>query len=219
MGNAIVTLPAYLTFTGVDSAESIPAMRALSARYPIEWGVLFDPGRRGEVLFPDAAVRDAIARAGVRLSVHVCGDIATAIVLGRNPAVQFAGFSRLQINHGRAGSTAEQIRNGRDFAARQGMRAVLQCQGAFPQEEGVDWLFDVSFGTGAAPREWPPLSASQPFCGYSGGLGPNNVRGRLASAPVAAGVSYWIDMESGVRTEGRFDTAKCAAVCEAVFGP
>jgi hypothetical protein len=131
--------------------------------------------------------------------------------------VQFAGFSRLQINHGRAGSTAQQIRHGRDFAAGQGMRAVLQCQGAFPQDAGVDWLFDVSFGTGAAPRDWPPLSSSQPFCGFSGGLGPDNVRARLAYAPVAPGVAYWIDMESGVRTDGRFDTAKCAAVCAAVF--
>jgi phosphoribosylanthranilate isomerase len=98
------------------------------------------------------------------------------------------------------------------------MRAVLQCQGAFPPDAGVDWLFDVSFGTGAAAREWPPLADSQPFCGYAGGLGPDNVHARLARAPVAPGVRYWIDMESGVRTEGQFDTAKCAAVCEAVFG-
>jgi hypothetical protein len=219
MGDAIAIKPAYLTFTGVDSIESIPAMRVLSSRYPIEWGVLFDPLRRGEVLFPDAAVRDAVARAGVRLSVHVCGEVAAAIVQGQSPAVQFAGFSRLQINHGRAGSTAQQIRHSRDFAAGQGMRAVLQCQGTFPQDAGVDWLFDVSFGTGAAAREWPPLSSSQPFCGFSGGLGPDNVQARLASAPVAPGVRYWIDMESGVRTEGRFDPAKCAAVCEAVYGP
>jgi hypothetical protein len=218
MGNTIVTQPAYITFTGVDSAESIPAMQALSSRYPIEWGVLFDPGRPSEPLFPEAAVRAAVARAGVRLGVHVCGELAAAIVQGRKPAVQFAGFSRLQINHGRAGSTAEQIRHSRDFAAGQGLRAVLQCQGAFPQDAGVDWLFDVSFGTGAVAREWPPLSCSGPFCGYSGGLGPDNVRARLASAPVAPGVPYWIDMESGVRTDGRFDTAKCAAVCEAVFG-
>jgi hypothetical protein len=217
MGDAIATKPVYITFTGVDGTESIPAMRALSSRYPIEWGVLFDPRRQGEVLFPDAAVRDAVARAGVRLSVHVCGEIAAAIVSGQKPAVQFAGFSRLQINHGRAGSTAQQIRNSRDFAAGHGMRAVLQCQGSFPQDAGVDWLFDVSFGTGAAAPEWPPLSASQPFCGYSGGLGPQNVQARLARAPVAPGVPYWIDMESGVRTDGRFDTAKCAAVCEAVF--
>jgi hypothetical protein len=29
---------------------------------------------------------------------------------------------------------------------------------------------------------------------------------------------YWIDMESGVRTDDRFDIEKCRAVCEAVFG-
>jgi hypothetical protein len=31
-------------------------------------------------------------------------------------------------------------------------------------------------------------------------------------------VAYWIDMESGVRTGGWLDVAKCEAVCRAVYG-
>lgn len=40
----------------------------------------------------------------------------------------------------------------------------------------------------------------------------------LAKLDIAPGAAYWIDMESGVRTQGRFDLAKCEAVCRAVYG-
>jgi hypothetical protein len=37
-------------------------------------------------------------------------------------------------------------------------------------------------------------------------------------AAVASTGPYWIDMESGVRTDDRFDLGKCRAVCDAVYG-
>jgi hypothetical protein len=210
--------PVFITFTGADSVDSIEAMRALSGRYPIEWGVLIDSAQEGNALFPGEAARCALARSGLRLSAHVCGEAARAIVEGRSPSLHLAGFSRLQINHGRTGSNVQEILNSIDYAATAGVRPALQCQGAFPSIVGIDWLYDVSFGTGAQAGDWPALSTAQPFCGYSGGLGPDNVRNRLARVPVASGVPFWIDMESGVRTQGRLDIEKCRAVCEAVFG-
>ena len=36
--------PAFITFTGVDRAELLPGMIELTAMYPIEWGILLDPG-------------------------------------------------------------------------------------------------------------------------------------------------------------------------------
>jgi hypothetical protein len=210
--------PVFITFTGADSVDSIAGMQALSDCYPIEWGVLIDSTQEGNALFPDEAIRRAMVRAGVRLSAHVCGEVARAIVDGRKPPLNLAGFARLQINHGRAGSNVQEILNSIDYAAAAGVRPALQCQGAFPSIVGVDWLYDVSFGTGAQAGTWPALSTAQPFCGYSGGLGPDNVQSRLALAPVAQDIPFWIDMESGVRTHGRLDVDKCAAVCEAVFG-
>jgi hypothetical protein len=40
----------------------------------------------------------------------------------------------------------------------------------------------------------------------------------LARIAAPDGALYWIDMESGVRTDGVFDLAKCEAVCRAVYG-
>jgi phosphoribosylanthranilate isomerase len=95
---------------------------------------------------------------------------------------------------------------------------VLQCWDPFPNDLRVDWLFDVSFGTGQRPTSWPVLPVDGAFCGYSGGIGPANVAEILATVAAPAGAQYWIDMESGVRTDGWFDLAKCEAVCRAVFG-
>lgn len=211
------TAPAYITFTGIDRADLLPGMLALSARYPIEWGVLLDVEQEGAPLFPAAAVRRALQSAPVRLSAHICGGAARSIVEGGDPALDLAGFSRMQINHGRAGSGDHDIRNSAHFGARHGVRTALQCQGEFPADLRVDWLYDVSFGTGVRPNSWPAAAALLPFCGYSGGLGPDTVRATLPKLPIAAGASYWIDMESGVRTDGRFDLGKCEAVCRIVF--
>ena len=52
------------------------------------------------------------------------------------------------------------------------------------------------------------------FCGYAGGLNPDTIGDALAAiaARVPDGQPYWIDMESGVRTDDRFDLDKCERV-------
>lgn len=210
--------PAFITFTGADRIDLIPGMQALSARYPIEWGVLMDTDKEGTMLFPMAATRRAMQRAGVRLSAHICGKAARAIAEGRDTGLALDGFARAQINHGRSGSTDSEIRHCQQFAARHGIRAALQCQGDFPHDIRADWLYDVSFGTGAQPTAWPPIGGQRAFCGFSGGLGPDNVGTILSGLTIAPDTAYWIDMESGVRNGPDFDLEKCEAVCRTVFG-
>ena len=213
--------PVFIAFTGVDRADLLPGLRRLAKRYPIEWGVLVDPAQEDKPLFPDAETRSALLAANdLRWAVHVCGAAARAIVddpLTAPPPP--AGVQRIQVNHGFQGSDAVQVAAARDHGRRLGVRTVLQCQGDFPAEAGVDWLFDVSFGTGVRPEHWPaPPASDGPFGGYSGGIGPDTVGDILARIAAPDGALYWIDMESGVRTDGAFDLAKCEAVCRAVYG-
>jgi hypothetical protein len=210
--------PSFITFTGVDDDSLLPGMLALSARYPIEWGVLLDAAQEGAPLFPVKAVRLAIQAAPLRLSAHICGGAAKAIVEGREPGLDLRGYSRVQINHSRSGSNSSEIRNSQQFAARHGVRSALQCQGDFPDDLRADWLYDVSFGTGVRPGTWPAIGTQKTFCGYSGGLNPDNVADMLAGLTVPPGAEYWIDMESGVRTGSKFDLSKCEAVCRIVYG-
>lgn len=211
--------PAFITFTGVDDVVLLKGMRELSQRYPIEWGVLIDPARRHERLFPDDEQIDRIRQAGLRLSAHVCGELAQDIVTGRAERLNLGGFSRLQVNHGRDGASSDVVASVNRFAAAHGLRGVLQCNGEFPVDETrVDWLYDVSFGEGVTPDSYPALSGTFPFCGYSGGITAETVNALLSERyPVADGAAFWIDMESGVRTGGSMDLEKCSAVCRAVY--
>lgn len=211
--------PSFIAFTGVDDPALAGGLQALSARYPIEWGLLIDDDRTDEPLFPTPDRRAALlAQPGLRWAAHVCGREARAIA--NDPAaarVDLSGFQRLQVNHSFAGSGPAQIENVVRFGRSRGLRTLLQCGGDFPADPRLDWLFDTSFGTGAAPSHWPAVSAAA-FGGFSGGIGPANAREVVAAIAAPAGAQYWIDMESGIRTDGRFDLAKCEAVCCAVYG-
>jgi len=213
-------LPAFIAFTGVDLATVIDDLKALSARYPIEWGILIDPAQESLPLFPDVATRQTLLTAGeLRFAAHVCGDEAKRIANAPDTAtLDLAGFSRLQVNHSFEGSSVAQIENTVRFGRHRGLRAMLQCKGTFPADARLDWLFDTSFGRGAAPSAWPKLPAGGPFCGFSGGINAGNVVDVLKAIDAEDGALYWIDMESGVRTDGWFDLDKCETVCKAVFG-
>ena len=83
------------------------------------------------------------------------------------------------------------------------------------RDEGVDVVFlhDVSGGHGIAPDHWQTPVGN--YCGYAGGLTPETLEESLELISIAAGeTSIWIDMESGIRTEGRFDLGKARRVLE-----
>lgn len=211
--------PAFVTFTGIDDAALVKGIVELSHRYPIEWGVLIDREQAGRPLFPTARQIDRFRAAGVRLCAHICGTYAREIAGGLSPELNLAGFSRIQVNHGRAGADGDVVSAVSRYAARHGVRGVLQCNGPFPLEQtSVDWLFDVSFGEGVRPESFPAIRSQHPFCGLSGGISPDNVVQLVGERIERSGdYLYWIDMESGVRTGGAFDLRKCAAVCAAVY--
>ena len=209
--------PSFVTFTGVDDPAHLPDIKELSSRYSIEWGVLIDSAQAGDELFPTISGLDVIKSQGLRLSAHVCGVPARDIAEGREPEVDLTGFSRLQLNHSREGSSESVVKNAYSFAVSNGLRLALQCQADFPNDSRADWLYDVSFGTGVRPTSWPELTQSHPFCGYSGGFSPDTVVQTLSGIELSKH-DYWIDMESGVRTNGALDLDKCEQVCKLVFG-
>jgi len=211
--------PAFIAFTGVDCPTLLPGMQQLSRHFPIEWGVLVDDAK-DDLLFADPDIRAKLLEApGLHYAAHVCGE--QAGLIANDPAratINLAGFQRMQVNHGFSGSSPEQIDNSVRYGRSQTIRTMLQTLDRFPDDARLDWLYDTSFGTGKTPDSWPVLSATGPFCGFSGGIRADNAAAVVAAIAAAEGTQYWIDMESGVRTEGRFDLAKCEAVCRAVFG-
>jgi len=83
------------------------------------------------------------------------------------------------------------------------------------RDEGVDVVFlhDASGGHGIAPDHWQAPWGN--YCGYAGGLTPEALEESLERITIAAGKTLvWIDMESGIRTEGRFDLTKARRMLE-----
>lgn len=213
----MVSKPAFVGFTGVDDSILIPSMKALSKHYPIEWGILLDGQQSNNPLFMQDEDLRKIQKSGLRLAAHLCGDYAQKVVQGDSLDLNLHGFHRLQINHGRHGSDAEKINNVWRFGAINGFRMVLQCQSEFPTDARVDWLFDCSFGEGVQPAAFPPLTQTTSFCGFSGGFNAEILPTVLVDLSVGESIPFWIDMESGVRVNNRFDLGQCEAVCRAIY--
>lgn len=206
-------VPEFITFTGADDHTDISEMRRLSSYYPIEWGILFSPKRQGvDPRYPDGNAQSRYLWSGLRMAAHLCGDYSRDIMEGRqiSPPVDLGFFNRIQINHPEPNPKAV-----RKFRTSWGPRCIAQTRGPeFPKETAVDWLFDASGGRGMEPASW--LAYPGRKVGYAGGIGPDNVAQVIKA--IAATGPYWIDMESKVRTNDRFDLGLCRQVCEIVYG-
>jgi hypothetical protein len=78
-------------------------------------------------------------------------------------------------------------------------------------------LFDNSGGKGKLPENWP--NSLNTYCGYAGGLGPDNLESELVKInKVAGNNSIWINIETKVRTDNIFDLNKVEEVLKIVAG-
>lgn len=212
--------PDLVVITGLDDQTNLDRVAAISARYPVEWGILFSPEAQGlHPRFPSMeTVSRVIAnrrRLGLRTAAHLCGGHAKAIMDGAHKAVMLPGFSRVQVNHARPDPDAL------DAFARAnptlGVIAQWRDPTSFPAERRFfSWLYDLSGGRGEAPTAWPtnPTAAR---VGYAGGIDPDTVATVLATVAPLSPAGYWLDMESGVRTDDRLDLDKVERVLAAAF--
>ena len=211
--------PTFITFTGADEKTDPYEMAALSEEYPIEWALLLSPKKQGiEPRYPRLETIEWLVSElpTLRWSAHLCGADARAVIEDGSSAHEniLRHFQRVQINTADPLVMPSLIGS---WAAKRNLRAILQCRGDFPRVASVDVLFDASGGRGISPAAWPGATRTT-FCGYAGGLRPENVAAAVATIGMQ-GITYWIDMETGVRDEcDLFSLEKCRAVCEAVYG-
>jgi hypothetical protein len=179
---------------------------------------------------------EAISKSSVNVewSLHVCdawaGDLAHGIPSVFTEAKDVcASFNRMQLNMFR------EMNDGSIDA--KALIAVLQEHGpdkqyifqlpdlaigyslvAEAQAAGLDALgfFDPSAGRGISPDGgWPCPSADYitSMVGFAGGLGPHNLQATLETLTGLRGSPddkqrYWVDMETNVRTDNKFDLQK-----------
>ena len=220
-----------VTITGADDSVEPAALADLAREFPfVEWGLLFSQKHQGAPRYPQRAwVERAIdAFAGrAALSAHLCGAyVRDFVCAGRfswrdDDAWPSALFARVQLNfHGESHFASPRFA---EYVRDAGFEFILQFDGK--NDRWFEWmvraglaspLFDRSGGAGALPAQWPPR-VGDAYCGYAGGLGPDNVAAQLDLIAAAAGRgTYWIDMERRVRTDddAALDLAKVRAVLE-----
>lgn len=99
------------------------------------------------------------------------------------------------------------------------LEIVIISNKEFPSN--VSFLLDESKGTGVLPEEWAPMPLDMGYkVGYAGGIGPSNLSDVLSKIEEAntesGGRSFWIDMESSLRSQKNgkdvFDLDKCYQV-------
>lgn len=205
----------------------------IQQEYPIaEFGVLVaknwrDNGNR----YFNPSYLDSLDR-GLNLSAHLCGSIARTAVRGDwQPFMDWARdfpffFNRCQINIAKSAENPESFVWYDD--AFYFDEIILQQNSAkdcqlflnsmnYRYHERITALMDASGGEGInTPLE--PLNLPHKI-GYAGGFNADNVADKLTFLLTSEQVGdFWIDIESGVRTDDWFDLDKVVKVLEICDG-
>ncbi len=220
-----------VSLTGADDHTPVERLVELTCRFPfVEWAVLYTPHNEGAPRNPTAAWRERFfADLASHSAVHLCGSLAFEQLLAGSLAADLLGARRLQlnINARRVEFTDAQVLEVFARALDVCPAIILQYHeqsapvieryvaglGAVDQGR-VHVLMDASRGTGKAPDQWRwPSAFESAYVGFAGGLGPQNT---AATVEVLRpfGRPFWVDMESGVRTDNRFDLHKAASVLD-----
>lgn len=223
----------HITFTGIDQYTDIARLRKLQKRFPLaEFGVLLSTDwTKNGTRFPDPVLLKELVGQGLHLSAHLCGEAATLALDGywswvdRNifgSAKIRKAFRRIQLNVSTRKNLPERL-----AATLPHTEIIIQQKdadhaGLFLRSAAimpdVSVLLDASGGRGVEyPFEVrPEMKAFK--VGYAGGLGPENAADRLAELLRNSNIGrFWIDMESRVRTDDRFDLDKVEAVLKECY--
>lgn len=173
--------------------------------------------------------------ATMNASLHLCGGWVRKLLVGDIifPPRLMEEFERVQLNFHAENTHCAPVAFWNALSTLGGRQFIFQIDGAggnkhlesilrLNDEHNVGKvdavpLFDISGGEGVLPGSWPhprytvDLSLGSKFIshGYAGGLGPHNLAEQLPLIIEAAGdCDIWIDMETHVRTNEKFDLDK-----------
>lgn len=223
----------HITFTGIDARTNLQELQDIQRQYPLaEFGVLtsyhwYENGNR----YLDPQFLPDLYGRGLNLALHICGSAAHDAIDGfwnriNRHTVEYLYrglFQRVQLNVAnrsdnpdRLASVPPNCRAEVIIQQRPDDAALFEHSlwvGRVNRLRTVSMLIDGSGGLGIDT----PISIYQSAekIGYAGGIGPDNVADKLRYLfeNVRQG-EFWIDMESGVRTDDWFDLDKVRRVLE-----
>lgn len=215
-----------VTITGADDEVDPDDLNKLSERYPfVEWGILASASRMGSPRYPTPQwIERRAAPVLERRSLHLCGALSRRALAGlhlpsewpwyRWPRVQLNGFGAYRLPMlalAALNPNTEFILQVQDNAA------LLHASDLYKHQSNLSALWDLSGGEGK-PIQSFPATGLLPM-GFAGGVGPDNVVVIADYITTKLGEPKdptWIDMESSVRTDDRFDLDKVRSVLDSV---
>lgn len=222
----------HITFTGLDANTSVSDLVEIQKKYPIaEFGVLMSKnwetnGNR----YPNPELVQRFMDQGLNLSAHLCGHLAREAYKGHfepvisvYQAFEHPDFKRVQLNVSPYENIYLQadtlkLKVDKEFIIQQRSPTLLYSQAFNRFEEKnpntkVTMLVDPSGGRGI--DDGLDIIATDRKIGYAGGINEDNVENKLRTLISLDTINdFWIDMESGVRTNDWFDINKVVNVLE-----
>ena len=213
----------HITFTGIDAKTDIQALKEIQRKFPIvEFGVLtsyhwYENGNR----YLDPQIINRLRGNGLNLALHICGSAAHNAAEGYWNMVNHLVLSNLGLCKRVQLNVANRMDNPFRLASTPNTHTevIIQQKGIHNIEMfehsmwmNVSVLLDASGGRGIdTPIE---ILNGDYKVGYAGGLNPDNVGEKLSYLMENVNGDFWIDMESGVRTNDYFDLGKAVKVLE-----
>lgn len=217
-----------ITFTGIDAQTDLAKVKSLSEENKnIEWGILFskNPTSNRYCSF-DQIKNIAEELKGVRKSAHLCGGMVTQYLNGEEDLLTvLSNFDRIQINVNISGLSNKKTNDLLQIFRIANKPHIIQwnhnnelfIKNNLLGCKNLNILFDASGGAGKLPSSWPE-NIDDVFCGYAGGLSPENIDSELPKIiEIVSNKSFAIDMEGKIRNDNDwFDLEKIEIVLKKI---
>jgi hypothetical protein len=226
-----------VTVTGADDSIDPRDLVPLAVEFPFaEFGILLSKKQQGTKRFPSKDWLEELYLlwydGKLPLSGHMCGEWVRDLCVGKPTFFKEFGytwpmFKRIQLNfHAEHHPFDYRMLAGLIRRSFGNIPVIFQMDGVNEKvfsamcdgSSGITAqpLFDSSGGAGLLPNKWPKQLVNR-FCGYAGGLSPDNLAEEMEKISSVAPGPIWIDAETLLRSENDmvFDLEKVCRFLEA----
>ena len=234
----------YVTITGADDKIDTKDLIEISEDFPfVEWGVLISSTKSGQSRYPSIEWIENFSHKkseGMNISVHLCGKMVRKMLIGERETKYWAFYpeiflkergmnSRIQINSNISKCKYDAEVFTKNLATTHKYYPDVSFITQYHEgNKDILWndlahygirqhiLFDSSGGRGIYTFSDPPPEPIRGFfCGYAGGINPDNVQTLIDVLDNMGKGICWIDMESGIRdSDNNFDLNKVVDILE-----
>ena len=210
-----------ITLTGADEDVSYDYMQDLYKRFPmIEFGILLSENSGSKPRYPSTQWIENLPD-NLPLSLHICGfDFPD---YKENTSKK---FKRIQINNDFSVANEDDIKSFLNiinnysqhkfiFQYNENNKKFLESLSEKTKDFHI--LYDSSLGRGSFIGEILPPPFHDIYTGYAGGINPDNILDIVKQIiKIDVGVAVYLDVESGIRTDNKWDHDKVEKILKYV---